>query len=264
MPITCQINVQRLTQSTFGSLSYSIVPHVYASHKELGNLADESVYRTDIAARLKSAGFEFGQEVWIDCRFGSFVKRYLLDLVANEGAIFELKTVKTLLPEHESQLLNYLNLLDVAHGKLVNLRSASVEERFVNSKSRQADRRQFVVDDHDWTGDEAVKQTIIEMLRDWGTGLELPLYHQAIVHFLGGEGQVIQELPMRRQQVSLGNQRFYMMGDNASFRLTAFDSPRPYYPEQLRRLLNHSPLPAVHWINIDYQTVTFSTVSATI
>ncbi|MDP1591720.1 MAG: hypothetical protein Q8M07_28440 [Prosthecobacter sp.] len=43
------------------------------------------------------------------------------------------------------------------------------------------------------------------MLRDWGTALELPLYHQAIVHLLGGEAAVTHLLPMQRDGETLGN-----------------------------------------------------------
>jgi GxxExxY protein len=260
MPITSQGNIQRLSQKDFGDLCYQAMPHIYASQRELGNLADESVYQADIVDRLASAGFAVEREVWIECRFADFVKRYFIDLVINGGVIVELKAVRSLLPEHKSQLLNYLHLLDVAHGKLANLRSASVEERFVNSQSRQAERRNFEVDDSAWRGEASIKQTMIDLLQDWGTGLEIPLYHQALVHYMGGEPQVIRELPMWRQDIPLGNQRFSLMGNNASFRLTAFDSPRPFYPDHLRRLLKHSPLEATHWINIDYKRVTFTTI----
>ena len=260
MPITCPISFRCLDQQEFGRLSYAVMPHIFASQNELGNLADESVYQADIIARLQSAEFTMEREVPVTSRFDTFSKTYYLDLVINAEAIFELKTVARLLPEHDAQLRNYLLLLDLHHGELVNLRPASVESRFVNSTTKRSQRQHFMVESKSWTGDAAIMQWIVEMLRDWGTGLELALYHQAIVHHLGGDAATIQELPMNRAGIALGNQRFYMMDDHASFRLTAFEEPSPAYRQQLLQLITHSPVSAVHWINIAYEKVTFTTV----
>ena len=100
----------------------------------------------------------------------------------------------------------------------------------------------------------------MELLRDWGTALELPLYHQAVVHLLGGEESVTRLLPMRRDGVPLGNQRFHLMEPDAAFRITALDEASSNYVTQLKRLLAHSPLKAIHWINISHDHVTLTTI----
>ena len=100
----------------------------------------------------------------------------------------------------------------------------------------------------------------MELLRDWGTALELPLYHQVVVHLLGGEESVTHLLPLQRDGVPLGNQRFHLMEPDAAFRITALDEVSPNYETHLQRLLAHSPLKAIHWINISYHDVTFTTI----
>jgi len=54
------------------------------------------------------AGHTVDEEVPVTAEFDSFRKTYFLDLAVNESVVIELKTVKTLVPEHDSQLLNYL------------------------------------------------------------------------------------------------------------------------------------------------------------
>ena len=55
-------------------------------------------------------------------QFESFCKTYYLDLLVGGGAIFELKAVAALAEGHRRQLMHYLFLTDLPHGKLVNLR----------------------------------------------------------------------------------------------------------------------------------------------
>ena len=51
---------------------------------------------------------------------GKTVGEYYADLVVNELVIVEIKAVKTLLQEHEAQLLNYLKATPYEVGLLLN------------------------------------------------------------------------------------------------------------------------------------------------
>lgn len=163
---------------------------------------------------------------------------------------------------HGAQLINYLVMLDRRHGKLVNLRPPSVESHFENAPRTMAERQQFAVFTSDWAGPTGTMDWVVELLRDWGTGLELPLYHQALVHFLGGEANVIQQLPVLHHGLSLGNQRFHLMEKDAAFRITAFENDCQGYQIQLLRLLRLSPLKAIHWINIAHGKLAFTSLRA--
>ncbi len=150
MPITCPISFTRLSTAEFRALDYEIMPHAFASQNDLGRLADEGVYQTDFAARLAAAGYEIHREVPITATFRSFVKAYYLDVAIAGKAVYELKAVTKLTAEHEAQLMNYLLMLDCSHGKLVNLRPASVDSRFVNAPMTLVQRRAFAIDDQHW------------------------------------------------------------------------------------------------------------------
>lgn len=261
MPITCPVSLPDLTTGEFGGLDYVVMGHAFASHRELGRLADETIYQSDLTARLLSAGIPAIREVPVTVSFRGFSKIYLLDLVVGNRAIYELKTVTMLTGEHEAQLLNYLFMLDGRRGKLVNFRPASVETRFVNAPSSLAERRTVGVLSVAWQGPTDLCDLVVELLRDWGTGLELSLYRQAVIHLLGGETQVSQLLPLHRAEVELGNQRFDLVTSDAALRFTAHEAPPPHFALQCVHLLRLSPLRSLHWINIARQNVTFTTVN---
>jgi GxxExxY protein len=261
MPIVCPLTIPRLTTEELAELDYEVMAQAFATHAALGRLADEAVYQADFAARLEGAKLRAQPEIPITVSFRGFTKVYSLDLVVAGKAIYELKTVSKLAAEHEGQLINYLLLLGASRGKLLNFRPPSIESRFINAPVEIKDRYSFRVKTADWAGDHTVRDGIIEMLRDWGAGLELPLYHQGIVHLLGGEEAVTRQLPMHRDGVALGTQRFHLMESDAAFRVTALSGDSGPHRNQLRRLLSHSPLRAIHWINITRREVRFVTVT---
>ena len=262
MPIVCRIEFLEVSTETFGKLDYTVMAHAFACHKDLGRLADESIYQHDFLNRLKVAGFDAQREVPVDVVFESFHKRYLLDFVIDRQGIYELKTVSALNNEHQGQLLNYLLLLDVPHGKLINFRPSSVESRFVNAPATRRQRRSFSVDHARWDNYPDFFELLVSILRDWGTGLELHLYRQAMVHLLGGAETVSELVPMKRNGLSLGNQRFDLIDDSTAFRLTAFSRPKSTYENQLQRLLSASPLHRIGWVNITVEEVTFVMVES--
>ena len=128
-------------------MSREVMFHVFASQNELGCLCDEAVYQNDIALRLEAAGLgPVAKEVPVSVSLRDFTKTYCLDLVVQESFISELKTSITLSKEHDSQLLNYLLLLETPHGKLINLRPSAI--RIPHRQCRGVGSRSPVVRPH--------------------------------------------------------------------------------------------------------------------
>ena len=127
-----------------------------------------------------------------------FTKTYSLDLVAG-NALYELKTVAGFNSEHQAQLLNYLFLLDLPRGKLLNFRPPKVQGRIHANSLTLEDRRGFRSDSSRWErlSDDCctLRDAMCELLADWGAFLSMKLYEQALVHLCGGESQVIQRMP---------------------------------------------------------------------
>ncbi len=255
-----------MDQEEFAQLDYQVMRHVFDSHNELGRLCDEVIYQHDLAARLQSTALgPMHEEVPVTVTHGDFAKIYSLDLVVANTAIYELKTAVSLAGEHEAQLLNYLLLVGANHGKLVNLRPTKVESRFVNTTLTQQSRRQFEAEIQRWREEDDLSRSLrvrlLNLLQDWGCFLELPLYTEALVHFLGGEQQVVQKVALKSGNVSLGNQRVHLLTPDTAFRLTALAEGAEHYEIQLRLLLKHSALRAIQWINMARHRVDFVTLT---
>jgi hypothetical protein len=198
----------------------------------------------------------------IDLTHKTFAKTRYLDLVVSQRAVYELKTVSTLTKNHVAQLLTYLYLLDLPRGKLVNFRSTTVESKFVNAPVPREERCGFSVSDDRFDGDGSLIKLVVDLVRDWGTSLSVSLYHEAIVHLLGGVASVERMLPLTRNGRRLGNQRFHLVANDVAFEVTAFANLDSDYHEQLQRLINLSTLRAIQWINIGSHCVTFRTIKA--
>ena len=116
-------NIKELT-GLVRQTSYDI--HLYHRHGHL-----EKVYENALAHRLRKLGLEVKQQHPIDVydQDGTLLGEYLADLLVEGTLIVELKTVKTLAPEHEAQILGYLKSARLAHGLLSNFGSYKFQIR---------------------------------------------------------------------------------------------------------------------------------------
>jgi hypothetical protein len=145
---------------------------------------------------------------------------------------------------------------------LVNLRPESVQHEFVNAPLSHANRTQFTVDcagfeeggNLNWQG------WFIEMLRDWGTNLEICLYEEALTHCLGGEAKILQPVEVLAGSRSVTRQLFRLITPDTAFKITAFPELQRNYQSQLERMLHRTKLARMQWINVSRKCVTFKTL----
>jgi GxxExxY protein len=195
MPIKVFADVRVFNQEEFHALDRRVMRVVFDVHNDFGRLLEESIYQLEIASRLAKLGMvPVEHEVRIQVAHDSFAKDYYMDLLLASGVPVELKTVETLAPAHRAQALNYLLLAGLRHGRLVNLRPERVQHEFVSTSLTPEERRKFSLVDAEWRAVSAkaawLRETVIEVLHDWGAFLEVTLYRDAITHFLGGNETV--------------------------------------------------------------------------
>jgi len=266
-PFHCPIPLRRLSRPKFDELSRLVMAHVFASQNELGRLCDEPVYQNDLARRLELAGLgPVAKEIPLAVSFRDFTKIYYLDLVVQQAFIAELKAVSMLLKEHDSQLLNYLLIADVPHGKLINFRPPSVEYRTVNAVVSAAERHSFTLVTDRWRPQTArcreLCDLFAELLVAWGAFLDSHLYEQALIHFLGGEATVLQRVPLTRAGFPLGTQLVTLLTEAIGFRVTALSpAASTGYEAQLRRFLGLTPLTTLHWLNLHHHELQLVTIN---
>lgn len=266
-PFHCPIPFRRLTRTEFDEISRLVMAHVFASQNELGRLCDEAVYQNDIAVRLEGAGLgPVAKEVPVTLRWRDFAKTYFLDLVVQSSFICELKALGALLKEHDAQLLHYLLLVDVPHGKLINLRPPSGEYRTVNAVVSAQERGRFTLTTTRFQPQtprcRELHDLLNELLGAWGAFLDWNPYEEALVHFLGGDAKVRQRVPLARAGLALGTQATTLLADNIAFRVTALPpDAHEGYESQLRRFLALTPLAPLHWVNLHHHETQLVTIS---
>ncbi len=259
MPIRIAAEIRRMDDKEFKARVYDVMRHAFDVQRELGRLFHEKIYHREIAFRIPDAQCE----VALDVQFEDFCKTYYLDLLVGGGAVFELKAIEALAPRHERQLLHYLFLADLPHGKLVNLRPGRVDHKFVNNVVTRAERADFVETEDSWEEIEGVrlKERMVGLLRDWGTGLDLGLYEEAASHLCGQPPDVESDVEIRLENRLLGVQRMRLSAPDVALKITAMTiEGQAEFQSHLERLLAHADLRAVQWINITRPVVCFKTI----
>jgi GxxExxY protein len=89
-----------------------------------------------LACELSHAGIAFQMEVPLPVRYKDLLLDcgYRIDLLVRRDLIVEIKSVETLLPIHQAQILTYMRLANVSLGLLINFNVTKLQngiKRFV-------------------------------------------------------------------------------------------------------------------------------------
>jgi len=265
MPIKCFEQVRAIEQEDFHQIDKRVMRVAFDVHNEFGRFLDESLFQEEIASRCRFRGLTTTREMRIRVTHEDFKKEYEVDLLVENGVVVEMKTVEILSPVHEAQLLNYLFLTGTQFGSLINLGSTSVKRRFVSTSMTPNDRRQLQVVDVDWhpivPQFVSFRERMMTLLQDWGACLELNIYRDGMVHFLGGADKVIKTIPICSQSRIIGRQKVHIFADDFAFLITALRKGQDAMREHQSRFLSHTELRGIAWINLNGQTAEFRTVS---
>jgi len=97
---------------------------------ELGAGFLESVYHNALLITLRQIGLKAEPQVSTQVMFrGLVVGQFIADILVEDKVLVELKAVKTLLPEHQAQVINYLKATGIQVGLLVNFGNQKLEYR---------------------------------------------------------------------------------------------------------------------------------------
>ena len=114
--------MQKLSTDELNKITEAIIGAAIEVHRALGPGLLESAYATCSVYELRERGYKVLQEVPLPLIYKE-VKLdcgYRLDLFVNDAVIVEVKSVESLAPIHEAQLLSYLKLADCKIGLLIN------------------------------------------------------------------------------------------------------------------------------------------------
>jgi GxxExxY protein len=111
-------------------LTRKIIGCAYRVYNTMGSGFLESVYENCMLIELRKLGIEALNQHPITVKYdGLIVGEFAADLFVAGVVIVELKSVRTVLPVHEVQLVNYLKATGIDIGLLLNFGDKGVEVR---------------------------------------------------------------------------------------------------------------------------------------
>lgn len=128
-----------------GEITEKIIKAYYNVYNTLGYGFLEKVYENSMVIELRKMGMKVNSQYPITVYYESeIVGEYFTDLIVNDIVVIELKASKSLLEEHECQLINYLKATKIELGLLLNFGKVAEYKRkvFMNKfkKKKQIER----------------------------------------------------------------------------------------------------------------------------
>ncbi len=115
-------------------ISELVIGCAYSVNSTLGSGFLESVYEGAMSLEMADRGLQFERQKRLPVTYrNEVVGEFVADFVIEQCLILELKAVRALGPEHQAQLLNYLNASRLSIGLLINFGTTRVQvKRLVN------------------------------------------------------------------------------------------------------------------------------------
>jgi GxxExxY protein len=120
----------------YEQITKSVIGCAFEVINELGAGFLESVYEQALLLALRQKGLSAKSQYPVKVMFrGECVGDFYVDIFVEDKVIVELKAVKTILPEHQAQIINYLNGTGIEIGLLINFGNSKLAyKRFTRSK----------------------------------------------------------------------------------------------------------------------------------
>jgi GxxExxY protein len=130
-------------------ISEVIIGCCFEVMKELGSGFLENVYKNALFIAMKESGLTVLVEQSFEVVFRNRgIGKYIADLTVENLIIVELKCCKTLLPEHQAQVINYLKASQLPVGFLVNFGNQKLEYKRLHHPDKFTKTEEFVEKPH--------------------------------------------------------------------------------------------------------------------
>jgi GxxExxY protein len=197
------------------TLTGQVIGATIAVHRALGPGLDEIIYEKMLSAQLLAQGIHYQCQAPLPLRYKG-VKLdcgYRMDFWVERRLVVELKSLETLLPIHEAQLLTYLRLSECELGLIINFdvpvlkqgvrrRVWTVERSRPLSRSPNQDAR---IDQFDPLSGE-VLAAAVEVHATLGPGLLRSAYEECLCYELEVRGtrfERLKKLPARFREIEI-------------------------------------------------------------
>ena len=120
---------------------YDVVGAIHRVHKVLGAGLNESCYQEGLQIELTQQGIPFKKEFSFHPTYQDIKMEasFRIDFLCKDNIVVECKSVPKLISDHREQLFNYMRLLKLPCGILVNFMPQFAEiERYFYDEERQS------------------------------------------------------------------------------------------------------------------------------
>lgn len=252
-----------MDRNQYHKIDHLVTGHAFDIQNEFGCFLDEHLYENELHYRVAQSGITCEKEVPVTINHLTFSKTYFLDLLVQDEIIYELKAVSVLNDSHRAQLINYLFVANKTFGKLINFKSASVQHEYITTTISEEQRKDFFINNSHWLKSlkeiEQFKQRFIALLQANGTRLHQNLYTEAMIFFIGGPTKTTKKIDIEIDGRLLGQQTMDLISPKHAFKITTA-SETTRMENNLKKMLQHTRLDAIHWININREEVLFKSI----
>jgi GxxExxY protein len=119
-----------MLESDYNAITFEIIRCAMDVHRHLGPGLMESVYDVCLCRELSKAGLFVDRQILLPVVYkGELLdKDFIIDQLVEGEVVLELKSVESILPIHEAQLVTYLKLSNKKLGLLINFNVTVLKE----------------------------------------------------------------------------------------------------------------------------------------
>jgi GxxExxY protein len=128
----------KLTRKYLDDVTYEIIGCAIEVHRHLGPGLIESIYEKCFLQELLLRNIRMEKQLWTPVVYKGITldTSLRLDVLVENCVIVELKSVETMIPVYEAQILTYMKLLEKPKGVLINFNCTNIfkegQKTFVN------------------------------------------------------------------------------------------------------------------------------------
>lgn len=131
------VRIENKRELFHSDISEVIIGCCFDVMKELGAGFLENIYKNALFIAMQEKGLTVQVEQSFDVIFRNRkIGKYIADLIVENLIVVELKCCKTLLAEHQSQVINYLKASQLPVGFLVNFGNQKLEYKRLHHPDR--------------------------------------------------------------------------------------------------------------------------------